>query len=140
WGPGGRDLEKVAVSAEAGQLRRYLDAAIATPREGRTIVLDPSLLDQLQVLASPDRLPDGVDIPEARTAAVAKWLADLRQVALDSTTWIVSYARPDELAMNRYPENAEVLWNRVDDATSKALVDHALTGARASWPTIAGTT
>ncbi|GAA3538585.1 hypothetical protein GCM10022196_18540 [Aeromicrobium flavum] len=140
WGPGGRDLEKIAVSAESGQLRRYLDAAAATPREGRTIMLDPSLLDQLRLLTDPDRLPEGVRVPEARADAVTTWLADLRRLALDSTTWVVSYARPDELALNRYPENAEELWERVDDATSQALADHALTGARASWPTIAGTT
>src|SRR5690606_11804975 len=63
-----------------------------------------------------------------------------RNLALDSTTWIVSYARPDELALNRYPENAETLWPRVDAATAEALVDHELTGSRANWPTITGTT
>lgn len=136
----GDDLAQVALSAESGQLRNYLDAAVATPRAGRTVILDPSMLDELTRLSDADNLPEGVEISPARAAAVARWLADLRELTLDSTTWIVSYARPDELALSRYPENAEVLWNRVDDATSDALVDHALSGPRASWPTIAGTT
>src|SRR5690606_1188903 len=110
------------------------------PRTARTIVLDPALLDELQILADAETVPEDVDMTDAQIAAVADWLADLRGLVLDSTTWVVTYARPDELAMNRYPENAEVLWRRVDDATSKALVRHSLTGSRANWPTISGTT
>nr|WP_255487629.1 DUF6049 family protein [Aeromicrobium senzhongii] len=140
WRPAETDLEQIAISAESGQLRHYLDAARATPREGRTIVLDPSLLDELNRVTRPQNLPEGVDIPESRGAAVKAWISDLRELALDSTTWIVGYARPDELALSRYPENAETLWKRVDEATSQSLVDYALTGSRASWPTISGTT
>jgi len=140
WRPAETDLEQIAISAESGQLRHYLDAARATPREGRTIVLDTSLLDELDRVTRPQNLPEGVDIPESRGAAVKAWISDLRELALDSTTWIVGYARPDELALSRYPENAETLWKRVDEATSQSLVDYALTGSRASWPTISGTT
>lgn len=131
---------ELVTSVQSGQLRNYLNAAIATPRAGRTIVLDPAMLDELNPLSNQETLPDGVELSAAQTAAVAAWLSDLRTLALDSTTWIVSYARPDELALNRYPENAEALWSRVDNATSEALVAHELTGSRANWPTITGTT
>src|SRR5690606_18185673 len=87
-----------------------------------------------------DARPEGVEISDEEATAITAWLADLREVALDSTTWIVSYGRPDELALNRYPENAETLWEQVDAATSAALVEHALTGSRVNWPTISGTT
>ena len=140
WAPDGSELEEAARSVQQGQLRHYLDAAAATPREGRSIVLDPSILDDLTRLTDPESLPEGVTLSAAETAAVTDWLADLRELALDSATWIVSYARPDELALSRYPENAEVLWKRVDQATDDSLADNALSGPRASWPTIAGTT
>lgn len=134
------DWQEVADSVTQGQLRHYLDAARTTARAARTIVLDPSLLDELRRLVDPDTRPQDAEISDDQAEAVATWLADLRELALDSTTWIVSYARPDELALNRYPENAETLWQQVDAATSAALVAHALTGSRASWPTISGTT
>lgn len=140
WEAADPDWEQVAGSVANGQLRNYLDAARATPRAGRTIVLDPSLLDELAHLTDPDEVPDGAEVTQEQAAAVRLWLDQLRELALDSTTWIVSYARPDELALNRYPENAEALWKQVDAATSAALVEHALTGSRASWPTISGVT
>src|SRR5690606_2032556 len=116
------------------------DAARATPRAARTVVLDPAVLDELRRLVDEDARPEGVEVSDQQVAAITTWLADLRELSLDSTTWIVSYARPDELALNRYPENAETLWPQVDAATSAALVAHALTGSRANWPTISGTT
>lgn len=140
WTPEEADPEQILASVQDGQLRHYLDAAAATPREGRTVVLDPSLLDELVPLTDAENPPRDVELTTVQAAAVVDWLADLRELALGSTTWIVSYARPDELALNRYPENAETLWDVVDDATADALADHALTGPRASWPTIAGTT
>ncbi|MET1134170.1 MAG: DUF6049 family protein [Aeromicrobium sp.] len=140
WAPDDSELQEAARSVRQGQLRHYLDAAAATPREGRSIVLDPAILDDLARLTDPENLPQGVELSAAGTAAVTAWLADLRELALDSATWIVSYARPDELALSRYPSNAEVLWKRVDQATDDSLADNALSGLRASWPTIAGTT
>lgn len=140
WPVADPDWPAVADSVTRGQLRHYLDAARATARPGRTIVLDPALLDDLRRLTDADARPEGVEISDEEATAISAWLADLREVALDSTTWIVSYGRPDELALNRYPENAETLWEQVDAATSAALVEHALTGSRVNWPTISGTT
>ncbi len=140
WDVTDTDLAAVASSAESGQLRHYLDAAAGIPREGRTIVLDPSLLDALDELTDPASPPDGVEISAAQAAGVVAWLDDLRELALASTTWVVGYARPDSLAFTRYPEHATQLWKRDDDATTEALTEHALTGSRAEWPTIAGTT
>lgn len=140
WSMAEPDNEALVDSVQSGQLRNYLNAAKATPRAGRTIVLDPSLLDELTPLGDPESVPQGVELDPTQITAVATWLTDLRTLVLDSTTWIVSYARPDDLALSRYPENAEVLWRRVDNATSEALIAHELTGSRASWPTISGTT
>lgn len=140
WEPAKPDWAEIATSVTRGQLRNYLDAARATPRDARTIVLDPSLLDELGRLADPETVPAGADVPAEQSAAVRRWLADLRELTLASTTWVVSYGRPDELALSRYPENAEKLWKQVDAATSAALVEHSLTGSRATWPTIAGVT
>jgi len=140
WSPADPDWREVIASVTDGQLRHFLDAARATPRTARTVVLDPSLLDELEPLTDPESAPKGAEVTEQDAAAVTAWLTDLRELTLDSTTWIVSYARPDQLALNRYPENAEVLWEQVEAATAAALVDHAITGTRATWPTISGTT
>lgn len=140
WSAASFDPTAVVASITSGQLRNYLDAATATPRGGRTVVLDLSLLDTLEPLSDPETVPAGVSLTPEQIDAVATWLGRLRELALDSTTWIVSYARADELALHRYPENAEVLLQRIDAATTRAMTRHSLTGTRANWPTISGLT
>ena len=140
WSPADPDWREILTSVTSGQLRHFLDAARATPRAARTVVLDPSMFDALEPLTDPESAPKDAELTEDDAAAVTSWLTDLRELTLDSTTWIVSYARPDLLAFNRYPENTEVLWEQVEAATAAALVDHAITGTRANWPTISGTT
>lgn len=138
WDAADTDWTAVAESLTSGQLRHYLDAALTTPRAGRTIILDPSILDELDPFADPENPPDGVT--GAQAEAIGGWLDDLRGLALGSTTWIVDYARPDDLAFTRSPTHAGELWSRVDDATADSLATHELTGSRASWPTRTGVT
>ncbi len=133
-------LGALANSVATGRLRRYLDAAIATVPAGRTIVFDPALLDLLSELTDEENPPAGIDLTNEQVKGVSVWLKDFRELANSSTTWVVGYDRPDELAFSRHREHSNVLLDRVKAATTNTLTEQAISGSLASWPTITGVT
>lgn len=128
----GQLMTKIDVN---GVQRRQLDLAAGIPASGRTLLLDPALLDDVSRLAEREDLPEDVDISDAQAAAASAFLTDLLAIARSSVTWLVGYGRPDVLAISRQATDKTALIDAVGEATQDAAARHGISGPVANWPT-----
>lgn len=79
--------------AAGGRLRVLLDAA---RRPGASFVVDPALLDAVQVMTSPYEVHEGNDlVAGAGTEAAVVWLADVRPLLSAGVGYRLPYGNPD---------------------------------------------
>ncbi len=130
---------QLAKSTNDGRLRRYLNAAAKTPSAGRTVVLDPALIDLLGELLNGE-VASAAGLNQTQVSWLDAWLTDLRSLTSTSASWVLGYGRPDELALSRHQQHATKLLSRVSSATDSTLSDHSFSGTAVTWPTPAGAT
>jgi hypothetical protein len=129
------DTSALATSiSPRGQLRNLLDLARTTPRRGSDVILDPSLLQELDAMSHES---GDSDAAEARRENAERFLDDLTDLAEDYSCATLGYDRPDILAVAVSPSSAE-LNALIDAATSGTLDEHDLSCLRIEWPSARG--
>lgn len=126
--------ELAASIGPRGQLRNLLDLARTTPRRGSDAIIDPSLLQELEIMR---REPGDSSAVQARRRTAERFLDDLTDLADDYSCATVGYDQPDVLAIAESPSAAE-LNAVIDTATSGTLDRYDLSCLRLEWPTARG--
>lgn len=124
--------------APRGQLRNLLTLATSVPDQGLTVIVDPALLAALDDLAEGRNLPDDVELDADQRADAAAMRDDLVALARRATCWVLGYARPDVLAIER--AEAQDVTDAVERATAATVNRFGLSGRRVTWPTANGVT
>lgn len=129
------DSARLASSiAPNGQLRNLLNLAMTTPRRGSDVIIDPSLLQVLSVMAGQSSESDAAT---ARRRNAERFLDDLQRLTHDYSCATTGYDRPDPLAVAASTAPAE-LNAVIDAATTGTLEQHDLECLRAEWPSPRG--
>lgn len=127
-----------ASAAPGGQLRNLIDLTYKIPNSVLSLIIDPALLAELDDIAKAKRLPRDVSISKTQRRAAGELRDDLLTRARQSNYWILGYARPDVLAIER--SGTAAIDRAVDRATRSTMQRFDLTGQRVIWPTRDGVT
>ncbi len=130
--PADPDPQQLAESTKDGQMRRYLDAARSTPASARSVLVDPALIDTVEVAA---KAAEELGLSEEDIQALTQWTADLIALSQESDTWIIDYSRPDYLGFSA-SSHASSFNKSIRSSTQDATARHKLIGKKIIWPAL----